>query len=46
MADLLLGPLLRYVSDSEATVWVETSDPCEVRILGRREPSFTVAGHH
>jgi len=46
MADLLLGPLLRYVSDTEATVWVETSEPCEVRILGRREPTFTVCGHH
>jgi hypothetical protein len=46
MADLLLGPLLRYLSDTEATVWVETSEPCEVRILGRREPTFTVAGHH
>jgi hypothetical protein len=46
MADLLLGPLLRYVSETEATVWVETSEPCEVRILGRRERTFTVAGHH
>ena len=24
MADLVLGPLLRYVSETEATVWVET----------------------
>ena len=44
--DLILGPLLRYVSETEATVWVETSDPCEVRILGGRERTFTVAGHH
>jgi PhoD-like phosphatase len=43
---LILGPLLRYVSETEATVWVETSEPCEVEVLGRREPTFMVAGHH
>jgi hypothetical protein len=46
MGDLLLGPLLRYVSETEATVWVETSEPCEVEVLGRRERTFGVAGHH
>ncbi len=46
MPRLVLGPLLRYVSETEATVWVETSDPCEVEVLGRREPTFGVAGHH
>jgi len=46
MPDLVLGPLLRYVSETEATVWVETSGPCEVEILGRREPTFGVGGHH
>jgi hypothetical protein len=46
MADLLLGPLLRYVSETEATIWVETSERCEVEILGRREPTFGVDGHH
>ena len=46
MGELILGPLLRYVSDTEATVWVETSVPCEVEILGRREPTFRVEGHH
>jgi PhoD-like phosphatase len=46
MPDLVLGPLLRYVSETEATVWVETSDACEVEILGRREQTFGVAGHH
>jgi hypothetical protein len=46
MPDLLLGPLLRYVSETEATVWVETSERCEVEILGHREPTFSVAGHH
>ena len=27
-------------------MWVETDAPCEVEILGRREPTFTVEGHH
>jgi PhoD-like phosphatase len=46
MPDLLLGPLLRYVSETEATVWVETGEACEVEVLGRRERTFGVAGHH
>ena len=46
MPDLLLGPLLRYVSDNEATVWVETQAPCEVAVLGRTASTFTVGGHH
>jgi len=44
--DLVLGPLLRYVSATEATVWVETDAPCEVRVLGADEPTFEVDGHH
>src|SRR3954466_7662102 len=46
MPELLLGPLLRYVSDTEATVWVETDEPCTVEILDREEPTFTVEEHH
>jgi PhoD-like phosphatase len=46
MADLVLGPLLRYVSATEATIWVETDAACEVSILGAVEPTFQVAGHH
>jgi PhoD-like phosphatase len=46
MADLVLGPLLRYVSATEATLWVETDEPCEVSILGAVEPTFRVEGHH
>jgi hypothetical protein len=46
MAKLILGPLLRYVGETEATVWVETSAPCEVEVLGRRESTFTVEEHH
>ncbi len=43
---LLLGPLLRYVGESEATVWVETDGACEVEVLGSRARSFRIAGHH
>jgi PhoD-like phosphatase len=46
VADLVLGPLLRYVGETEATVWVETDSPCTVEILGREEPTFTVEEHH
>src|SRR5919205_344340 len=46
MPDLVLGPLLRWVGETEATVWVETSGPCEVEVLGARERSFCVEGHH
>ena len=46
MAQLILGPLLRYVSETEAVIWVEADEPCEVEVLGHREPTFEVAGHH
>jgi PhoD-like phosphatase len=46
MAGLLLGPILRYISQTEATVWVETDEPCEVEVLGHRERTFCVSGHH
>jgi hypothetical protein len=44
--DLVLGPLLRYVDDTSATVWVETDSPCTVAVLGVQTPTFTVHGHH
>lgn len=46
MAKLVLGPLLRYVGETEAVIWVEADERCEVEILGRREATFTVGGHH
>jgi hypothetical protein len=46
MSDLVLGPLLRHVSETQATIWVEASEPCEVEILGHRERTFRVEGHH
>ena len=46
MTDLVLGPLLRYVSDSAATVWLEADGPCLVEILGHRSETFQVNGRH
>jgi hypothetical protein len=43
---LVLGPMLRYVGETEATVWVETGQECEVEVLGRRARTFAVAGRH
>jgi len=45
-ARLVLGPILRYTGEEEATVWVETSASCEVEVLGARSPTFEVGGHH
>ncbi|MFC9290522.1 alkaline phosphatase family protein, partial [Streptomyces sp. NPDC057052] len=51
MAELRLGPLLRYADGSSATVWIEASRPCsaEVRCAdgsGGTTRTFRVAGHH
>ncbi len=46
MANLVLGPVLRHVGETDATVWVETDEPCEVEVLGHAEETFCVAGHH
>jgi hypothetical protein len=46
MADLVLGPMLRFISDTEATVWMETDSACEVAILERRTSTFRANGHH
>jgi hypothetical protein len=43
---LVLGPLLRYVGETEATIWVETDRPCQVEVLGATARTFEVAGHH
>jgi hypothetical protein len=45
-AQLILGPLQRYAGADDATFWVETDAPCEVEVLGFRERTFSVAGHH
>ncbi|MGH8274513.1 MAG: alkaline phosphatase D family protein [Gammaproteobacteria bacterium] len=46
MAELVLGPLLRYVDATDATIWVETDAACEVEALGHRARTFAVEGHH
>jgi hypothetical protein len=46
MAQLVLGPLLRYVGETEAVLWVETDEPCELEVLGHAERTFRVAGNH
>jgi hypothetical protein len=44
--ELIVGPLLRYAGTESATFWVETSEACEVEVLGQRSQTFTVEGHH
>ena len=48
--NLILGPLLRHVGSSDATVWVETDASCEVDVLvegsSHRSHTFSVEGHH
>ena len=43
---LLLGPVLRHVGDTTATVWVQTSHPARVEVLGCSNPTFEVQGCH
>jgi PhoD-like phosphatase len=44
--DLVVGPLLRWVGETGATVWVEADAACEVEILASRARTFAVEGHH
>ncbi|HET6725026.1 MAG TPA: alkaline phosphatase D family protein [Gammaproteobacteria bacterium] len=46
MAELVLGPMLRYVGAHEATVWVETDAVCDVSINGHIAKTFCVLNHH
>ncbi|RLL66595.1 alkaline phosphatase D family protein [Streptomyces sp. Z26] len=52
MTALRLGPLLRYVDEDTATVWVETDGPCEAEVrcdgsaAGGTAATWQVAGHH
>ena len=47
---LRLGPLLRYVDATTATVWVETADPAQVVVeaatVSAGARTFAVHGHH
>ena len=48
--EIVVGPLLRYVDGTDATVWLEVSAPCLVTIraggAGFSERSWGVHGHH
>ncbi|MDJ0343668.1 alkaline phosphatase D family protein [Streptomyces sp. H10-C2] len=51
MAELRLGPLLRYVDENSATVWIEADRPCEAVVAcegdgGGAARTWQVAGHH
>lgn len=46
MPRLVLGPLLRWVGKTEATVWVETDGPCRAEVLGCASRTFCAEGHH
>lgn len=46
MTSLELGPLLRHVGTTTATIWVETSERCTVEVLGAAAPTFEVCGQH
>ena len=43
---LVLGPVLRHVGETSATVWVQTDRPASVSILGCTAQTFEVSGHH
>ncbi|GAA4701672.1 alkaline phosphatase D family protein [Phytohabitans rumicis] len=49
-AQLLIGPVLRRVVGTRATIWVETSAPAAVRVLagggGGQATTFSAYGHH
>ena len=38
--------MLRFIGETEATVWVEMDEVCEVEILGTKAATFEVKGHH
>lgn len=44
--EVRVGPLLRHVGETDATVWVETDAPCRVEVLGNGANTFEVEGHH
>lgn len=46
MPNLRLGPLLRYVGETEATIWVETDCACVVEALGHSSRTFHIEGHY
>ncbi|MGH3586249.1 MAG: alkaline phosphatase D family protein, partial [Pseudonocardia sp.] len=43
---LVLGPVLRHVDETTASVWVQTERATTVSVLGCSARTFEVAGHH
>jgi PhoD-like phosphatase len=43
---LVLGPIVRYVDDRVATVWLQADAPCAVEILGARDRTWCIDGMH
>ena len=43
---LILGPVLRHVTETTAVVWVQTDAPAEVEVLGCSARTFEVSGYH
>ncbi|NLU71684.1 alkaline phosphatase family protein [Streptomyces sp. HNM0575] len=52
MGRLRLGPLLRYVDEDTATIWIEADGPCEAEVrcapgsAGGSAHTWQIAGHH
>ncbi len=46
MPALVLGPILRYVDDRVATIWLQADAACDVEILGARDRTWCVDGLH
>jgi hypothetical protein len=46
MPSLVLGPLLRHAGEQQASIWVQTDEPCEVEVLGHTARTFRVGNHH
>lgn len=46
MARIVLGPIQRGLGTAALRIWVEVDRPCEVEVLGHRDRSWTVEGHH
>ncbi|MGH3613145.1 MAG: alkaline phosphatase D family protein, partial [Pseudonocardia sp.] len=46
MTQLVLGPMVRFVDEHSAAIWVETDGPCTVEVLDTSTRTFTVHDHH
>jgi hypothetical protein len=46
MAELLLGPMLRFVDETSATIFVETDRACRVAVNAFETTTFAVDAHH